>query len=386
MKWNVGDKKSFIHNFTEQDVNQFISLTGDSNPIHTNESFAKSHYLGDKVVHGMLAATYISKLVGEQIPGKGALWKSFSLDWIIPIRIGDKITFEVEVIKIYKSTGMMDLKVYGKDCHSKEIKLEGNATVFNLTKNVSKNKVETKNKVVLLTGSTGSVGRAICEKLVEKNYKLILLARDKDKLNKLAKVYKKDCLHSICVDLTNLNQLMKQLEEIPNFINIVGFVHAASLPIAKIKCSHPSQIDHTNNHNLVTSQSFQAICSYLVPKFVNGGSIISILTNIISGSPPENMSSYVAAKSALWGLTKSFAIELGPKGIRSNAISPGMINTSYTLDISPKEKQIEALKTPLRRLCNECDVANVVSFLLSEQSAFINGANIPLNGGINIVN
>ena len=93
------------------------------------------------------------------------------------------------------------------------------------------------------------------------------------------------------------------------------------------------------------------------------------------------MSAYVAGKLAASGLVKSIAAEFGPKGIRCNGLSPGLINTTLTRDVPLRIKQVEAAVNPLRRLCTPMDVADAVAFLCGPQATFINGVNLPVAGG-----
>jgi 3-oxoacyl-[acyl-carrier protein] reductase len=90
---------------------------------------------------------------------------------------------------------------------------------------------------------------------------------------------------------------------------------------------------------------------------------------------------YITAKSALIGLTKSLAVELGPKGIRINMVTPSLLNTELTADIPEKIKLVTAFQTPLKRLALPEDVAGAISFLASNKSDFCNGENIRVNGG-----
>jgi 3-oxoacyl-[acyl-carrier protein] reductase len=109
------------------------------------------------------------------------------------------------------------------------------------------------------------------------------------------------------------------------------------------------------------------------------GFITAVLTEAVFDAPPANMSAYVAAKMALWGLIKSYAKELGPLGIRCNAVSPGMMETPYSSEISILAKKIEEASNPMRRICNTDDVARTIFFLSTY--GFINGANLPVTGG-----
>ena len=96
-KWNIGDSAKIIHVIKEKDLEDFVKLTGDDNPLHMDENFAEKTHLGQRVVHGMLSASFISTVIGTKLPGKGALWISQTLNFLAPARIGDEITVVVSV-------------------------------------------------------------------------------------------------------------------------------------------------------------------------------------------------------------------------------------------------------------------------------------------------
>ena len=85
-KWNIGDSKKSIHVIKEKDLNDFAKLTGDYNPLHMDEAYANNTHLGQRVVHGMLSASFVSTIIGTQIPGKGALWISQTFNFLAPTR------------------------------------------------------------------------------------------------------------------------------------------------------------------------------------------------------------------------------------------------------------------------------------------------------------
>ena len=95
----------------------------------------------------------------------------------------------------------------------------------------------------------------------------------------------------------------------------------------------------------------------------------------------SNLIHYITAKSALNGLAKALAFELAHKGIRVNLVSPGMTNTSLISDFPEKVKLITAARTPLRRLAEPQDIADTISYLVSEKSDFLTGETIRVNGG-----
>jgi 3-oxoacyl-[acyl-carrier protein] reductase len=111
------------------------------------------------------------------------------------------------------------------------------------------------------------------------------------------------------------------------------------------------------------------------------GHIINIGSTHAWGTPPANLAGYVAAKSALAGLTRCAAVELGPKGVRVNMVSPGMTETDLIADVPERMRKVLAMQVPLRRLALPGDVAAVVAMLVSPAGGFIHGADIPVAGG-----
>jgi 3alpha(or 20beta)-hydroxysteroid dehydrogenase len=113
-----------------------------------------------------------------------------------------------------------------------------------------------------------------------------------------------------------------------------------------------------------------------------GGSVINVCSvlGLLGG---RGSSAYATSKWALRGLTKSAAIELGPRGIRVNAIAPGSVPTPATAGfVTPEQYEQRAKNIPLRRNGTPEDVAHAVAFLLSDEAAFINGAMLAIDGGI----
>lgn len=97
---NVGQKASLTKKITEEDLSHFISITGDTNPLHVDDSFASQTFFGQRIVHGMLSASMFSTLVGLHIPGIGAIYKSQTLEFLGPVYIGDTITAWFEIVAI----------------------------------------------------------------------------------------------------------------------------------------------------------------------------------------------------------------------------------------------------------------------------------------------
>ncbi|MBI5546706.1 MAG: MaoC family dehydratase, partial [Deltaproteobacteria bacterium] len=98
MRYQVGDKASMSKTVSESDVYSFAGITGDLNPAHVNEVWAKKSRVGGRIAHGMLTGGFISAVLGMQLPGPGTIYLQQSLKFTAPVRLGDTITAEVEVL------------------------------------------------------------------------------------------------------------------------------------------------------------------------------------------------------------------------------------------------------------------------------------------------
>jgi 3-hydroxybutyryl-CoA dehydratase len=87
-----GQRASFTKTFTDEDVRRFIEITGDTNPLHVDEEFAARTQFGGRIIHGMLVASLFSTMVGMLLPGTGAIYRSQTLRFLLPVHPGDTVT------------------------------------------------------------------------------------------------------------------------------------------------------------------------------------------------------------------------------------------------------------------------------------------------------
>ena len=87
-----GQHVTLTKTFTEADVQRFIEITGDTNPLHVDEAFARRTKFGGRIIHGMLTASILSTMVGMLLPGTGAIYRSQSIRFLRPVRIGETVT------------------------------------------------------------------------------------------------------------------------------------------------------------------------------------------------------------------------------------------------------------------------------------------------------
>ncbi|MFX1605929.1 MAG: MaoC family dehydratase [Promethearchaeota archaeon] len=95
----IGDSAEVTHTFTEQDIQTFGDLSGDYNPLHFNEEWAKQTMFGSRIAHGILTAALVSNAIGMKLPGTGTIYLSQQMRFHRPVRINDTITAKVEVIE-----------------------------------------------------------------------------------------------------------------------------------------------------------------------------------------------------------------------------------------------------------------------------------------------
>ena len=124
----VGDKASFSKTISESDVYQFAGITGDFNPIHINTEFAKESIFKERVVHGILTTGLISTVIGTKLPGTDTIYLSQKVDFKAPVKIGDTVTAEVEVLEKKDPKKIIFLKTTVKNQRD-EIVIEGEAVV-----------------------------------------------------------------------------------------------------------------------------------------------------------------------------------------------------------------------------------------------------------------
>ena len=106
----LGVKTKFTVQITESTINEFARISGDHNPLHMNEQYAAKTQFSKRVCHGMLLASFFSRLVGMYMPGKNALYFSQTLNFQTPCFVGDKVTIEGEVIDKSQSTKIITIK------------------------------------------------------------------------------------------------------------------------------------------------------------------------------------------------------------------------------------------------------------------------------------
>lgn len=96
----VGQRASLMRTVMDNDVHLFATVSGDNNPIHVSETFASRSKFGQRIAHGMFTASLVSAVLGTQLPGPGAVYLSQTIQFLAPVRIGDVVIANVEVVEL----------------------------------------------------------------------------------------------------------------------------------------------------------------------------------------------------------------------------------------------------------------------------------------------
>ena len=108
----VGERAQFAKTVSESDIYLYAGVTGDFNPAHTNEEYAKETFFKTRIAHGMMTAGFISTVMANHLPGPGTIYISQTVNFLAPVRIGDTVTAVAEVAELYPDKNKVKLKTF----------------------------------------------------------------------------------------------------------------------------------------------------------------------------------------------------------------------------------------------------------------------------------
>ena len=240
-------------------------------------------------------------------------------------------------------------------------------------------------KVALVTGASRGIGRAIALRFAEQGAKVVFTYRSSHSAaEKLGEELSEFCYEyeGIQSDAANFADAHAVVEKVLEDFGQIDILvnNAGQTKDGLIMRMSEEQWDSIIDNNLKSAFNFTHA---VVPSMARrrAGSIINI-SSVVGVNGNAGQCNYAASKAALLGLTKSIAKEMGPRGIRCNAIAPGFIATDMTDKLSEelRTKLVETI--PLRRGGTPEDVANVALFLASDLASYVNGQTIHCCGGM----
>jgi NAD(P)-dependent dehydrogenase (short-subunit alcohol dehydrogenase family) len=241
-----------------------------------------------------------------------------------------------------------------------------------------------KNRTAIITGGSG-IGLATGKELIEKGAKVIITGRQKEMVETESKRIGASGIVSDQSSLSDIDTLVAQANEELDKVDVL-FINAgvaAFAPIVAITEEHYDSIMNINFKGAVfTLQKFLPI--------LNDGASVIFLSSVNSYNAMENTAAYAASKAALNALAKVAAIELAPRKIRVNTVSPGPVNTPLWGKVGMAQEQLIQVsdliqsKVPLRKFGTSEEIAKAVIFLASDDSSFTTGAEFVVDGGFNL--
>ena len=238
-------------------------------------------------------------------------------------------------------------------------------------------------KTALITGATGGIGMAIAKEMKARGAKLILSGTKKDILDKLVANLGKD-VKGIIADIGDKDSIASMAKEAENYFGSVDIlVNNAGITIDGLLMRMKDE-DWDNVLNVNLKANF-SLCKMVVKGMVKKrwGRIINI-SSAVAKMGNAGQTNYAASKAAIEGLTRSLSLEVASRGITVNAVAPGFIGTEILESIDPKKLEDMAKNIPVGRIGDVTDISNIVSFLASDESSYITGQVLHVNGGLTL--
>ena len=239
-------------------------------------------------------------------------------------------------------------------------------------------------KKILITGASGGIGSSIADKFLKNKYEMILTSSSEETLSNLKKKYGKNH-HYYILDFKSpdenniiLKKISEEHQDLDIIVNNAGITDDSLLLRMKT--------DQWNNVIQANLSSNFTIIKALLPNMIKNkaGNIIGV-SSVVATSGNPGQSNYVAAKSGMIGFYKSIALEVASRNINVNIVSPGFIISPMTDKLNDKQKNVILEKIPMKRFGESNEIADLVYFLSSDESRYITGQNIHINGGMLMV-
>ena len=238
-----------------------------------------------------------------------------------------------------------------------------------------------KDKKIIVTGASGGIGNAIIKKLSEVGANILASGTRIEKLEELKKNFKN--IKILRCDMSESSKIEEFIENATNELggNLDCIINNAG--IAQDNLAIRMSLEEWQKVINVNLTSTFLMSKFAIKKMLKNkaGKIVNI-TSVVGHTGNLGQVNYTASKAGIIAMSKSLAIEYAKKNININCISPGFIKTAMTDKIEDKFKEAIISKIPSSRLGEPDDIANAVLFLSSNQSNYINGETLHVNGGM----
>ncbi|RYF69659.1 MAG: SDR family oxidoreductase [Comamonadaceae bacterium] len=242
-------------------------------------------------------------------------------------------------------------------------------------------------KTVIVTGASSGIGRGVAERFSEEGANVVMCALDADKLQKVAASLPKDRTLARRCDVCDYQDIEALVQEaVQRFGQLDVIVNNAG--IATEGTALETSLDDWHKTIGTDLGGVFHGCRAALPELLKTKGCIVNMASVSGLGGDWGTCAYNAAKGGVVNLTRSLALDFGGKGVRANAVCPSLTRSAMTEDMLANEELVEKFmeRLPLGRVAEPADIAAVVAFLASDDARFVNGVNLPVDGGVTASN
>ena len=238
-----------------------------------------------------------------------------------------------------------------------------------------------KDKNIIITGASGGIGNAIVKIFNDSGANIVASGTKIEKLEELKSKFKN--VKTLKFDISQNDKIEEFIEQATNELGGKLDCIVNNAGVTQDNLAIRMSLDEWKKVIDINLTSTFLLSKFAIKKMLKNksGKIINI-TSVVGHTGNLGQANYTASKAGIVAMSKSLAIEYAKKNININCISPGFIKTAMTDKIDDKFKEVIVSKIPSARLGEPEDIANAVIFLASDQSNYINGETIHVNGGM----
>jgi acyl dehydratase/NAD(P)-dependent dehydrogenase (short-subunit alcohol dehydrogenase family) len=345
------------------DALAFAALSGDWNPLHTDEAYAARTQFGRTILHGAFSAGLVSRMAGMHIPGTDCLLHGMRLKFLLPILPPARLRVTGTLLNERGDTGRVAVEISDAESGRRYVEAwyEYGSQRPAVTGDAVEHTTKTDEPVVLVTGASGGLGKALLARLGPRG---IGLSRSGERaVPALLEVAHVDAL--------------------TGGAPIAGIVHCGWPAPDNTRLTKLSDIGAAIEHNL--SQPLHqsiALSRVLLERGTPDAMLLLVGSTLAEpGRHNYRMPLYALAKALVPTLCRILAVELGPSGRRCAAVIYDVIDTGMNKSMSARARLAHEDRSPASRLASADDAAGQLDWLISNRSFLLSGATITLSGG-----
>ena len=388
---HVGLSDEFEREIGISDVLEFAKISGDMNPLHIDENYAKKTKFKHRIVHGAFQIGLASEWIGMYLPGLRVLLSTVNAKFIAPLyypcrvrvlghiiswdSISNNGSAKIIIIDMMNSNPTAEI-IMGFTLHEVCGDKALGEVNYNVVASDQAVREHDDKKVILLLGASGAIGTALAMHLAGK-YSLICQGRDVQKLKELQNLFACDILPGRLG-----NNFGREIDVLLRGRGLYGVIYGSWPPPPKgglLEMDEAIIADQINFGSSYAINFAKLLFEKCDPKV--GGRFIA-LGSTISLEKNTTTPAYAIGKSLLEETVKTISSEMARKNITANIVSPSLVPVGMNSRVQDATLNRLVARVPLGRLCSESDILSAVDYFLSKESSFVSGQTLALTGAV----